>query len=176
MFFFVAASLCVGIGIASVGFAQVLTNTSSQSLQSIKVRHFGVCKSCPAFDITLFSSGLVVFNGHVKVNSRGNFTGNVSKEAVESLISELESIGIWSLSTEYIDSLVNDAELYEIALQKNGVQKTVKFNQISGRPGIDLYRMVMKVDASANVRQWICPAPIMNSFVCGSDAWSMPTF
>lgn len=163
--------------ISTIGFGQALPSVAINHPQTtIKVTHFGYCRVCPKFSVVLASDGRVIFEGKEKVKSIGQAEGVIPSSKALDLSKMLESIGFWTLSNEYINSMTPDAEWYEITFQKDGQSKAIRFNVRSGETGIKLYRFVRTFDATVNVRQWICPAPERDGIICADGNWTMPTF
>jgi hypothetical protein len=149
---------------------------SDRPATKITVTHLGGCRSCPKFALTVFDDGRVEFDGRDKVKTMGRAEGIVEIEQASALAKTLESFGFWNLSDEYINKMSPDAEVFEIVFEKDKRMKSLRFNVISGEPGIHLYRFVKTFDATANVRQWVCPTPEMNSIICHEGNWVLPAF
>jgi hypothetical protein len=57
--------------------------------------------SCPAYKISIFSDGLVLYEGKDFVKTKGDADGRITKEQVQELVKEFEKIDYLKLDNEY---------------------------------------------------------------------------
>lgn len=85
---------------------------------------------CPMYKATFFSDGTVHYEGKRFVPHEGLFTLKVSKDEVNSIFTEADKLGYWTLDDRY-DSAVTDFPSCLTSVTENGKTKSV-YDRVNG--------------------------------------------
>ena len=80
---------------------------------------------CPVYKLKITSNGVVLLEGIENIENIGNFKSRLSKEQLEALIQDFESINFFSLSDSY-RSFMLDLPTTFISYTVNGQTKKIK--------------------------------------------------
>jgi hypothetical protein len=80
---------------------------------------------CPVYKLKIASNGVVKLEGIENIENIGNFKSRLSKEQLEALIQDFESINFFSLSDSY-RSFMLDLPTSYISYTVNGKTKKIK--------------------------------------------------
>ena len=118
--------------------------------------------TCPAYKLTIFDDGKVVFEGKDFVKTKGKAKGRITKARVADLLREFDRIDYVKLDDDYGEGNKcpegwTDYPSAITSLTRDGKQKTVRhYLGCRGLPILDqLTTLENKIDQVANTRRWI---------------------
>ena len=118
--------------------------------------------TCPAYKISIYGDGLVIYEGREFVKTKGDADGRITKEQVQQLVREFEKIGYFKLADEYsldknCPNAWTDAPTYITSLTQNEKTKRVLHYQgCAGLPVLEqLTALEDKIDEVVNTKRWI---------------------
>ena len=118
--------------------------------------------SCPAYKLTIFDDGKVLFEGKEFVKQRGKAEGQITKDELERLVREFNKINYMKLEDEYgigdrCPDLWTDYPSAITSFSTNGTTKTI--NHYLGCRGLtildQLTTLENKIDEVANTKRWV---------------------
>ena len=118
--------------------------------------------TCPAYKLTIFDDGKVVYEGKDFVKQKGKAEGHITKRELEELVREFERINYFSLDDYYVDDR-NCPEIWTdnpsaiTSLNSNGKTKKIDhYYGCRGLPVLDqLTALERKIDEVVNTKRWI---------------------
>jgi uncharacterized protein DUF6438 len=119
--------------------------------------------TCPAYKLTIFDDGKVVYEGKEFVKRKGKAEGQISKAALDELVREFERIDYFKLDDQYTDDPKNCPESWTdypsatTSLNWKGKTKTVlHYHGCRGSAVLDhLTALENKIDEAVNTKRWI---------------------
>jgi hypothetical protein len=116
--------------------------------------------TCPVYQVSIFGDGTVRFVGKQDVKQQGTATASVSREAVDSLVTELRSGGYFELADEYVmdapacGPYATDSPTVTTSLRADGRTKRIRHDYgCSGAPA-ELRRLEQRIDEVAGTSRW----------------------
>ena len=140
-----------------------LTLSMAATLPVITLERTVCYGTCPAYTLSIFEDGKVVYEGKEFVKHKGRAEAQVSKEAVQELVREFDRINYFSLEDEYVDDPKNCAEVWTdnpsatTSLNWKGKSKTIlHYYGCRGSRVLDqLTALEAKIDEVVNSKRWI---------------------
>lgn len=136
--------------------AQSSAPTTSALITMERTPCFG---SCPAYRLTVYGDGRVVYDGLAFVATEGRRTAQLEPAQVQSLIAAVERADFFKLNDEYIVD-ATDLPGTRTAIALNGRTKTVWRYGSAGDASLDnaprsLSELENAIDAIVNSQQWV---------------------
>lgn len=116
----------------------------------ITLERTGCYGVCPAYSLTIYGNGMVVYNGLYHVNITGKRISNISEGEVRQLISEFEKIDYFSLNES---DFIRILDVPEITTSLTINEKTKTIRHTGGSK--ELFELEDKIDEIVNSSQWI---------------------
>ena len=118
---------------------------------------------CPAYKVSIYGDGLVLYDGKEFVKTKGDADGRITKDEVQQLVREFEKIDYLKLADDYgsddktCPESSTDYPSATTSLNWNGKQKTVRhYLGCRGLPVLDQLRALEdKIDEVVNTKRWI---------------------
>jgi cellulose synthase/poly-beta-1,6-N-acetylglucosamine synthase-like glycosyltransferase len=136
---------------------------SLASLPVITLERTTCFGTCPAYKVSIFGDGLVLFEGKEFVKTKGDADGRITKDELQQLVREFEKIDYLKLYDRYGDDEKTCPESWTdypsaiTSLNSNGKQKTV--HHYLGCRGLtildQLTALENKIDEVVNTKRWI---------------------
>lgn len=107
--------------------------------------------ACPAYHLTVFGNGTVIYNGYSSVAVTGEQTSQISQEQVRELVNEFYKAGFFTLRDKYIEN-VTDLPSTTTSISIGDETKSVY------RYGFGPERLVQledKIDEITGANEWI---------------------
>jgi len=119
--------------------------------------------TCPAYTVTIFDDGTVVYEGKEFVKQKGKAKSRITKAALDELVREFDRINYFSLDDYYVDGPKNCPESWTdqpsatTSLSWKGRTKKVEhYYGCRGLPILDqLSALERKIDEVVNSKRWI---------------------
>jgi hypothetical protein len=119
--------------------------------------------TCPAYKLTIFDDGTVMFEGKEFVKHSGTHTGQISKSDLDKLIDEFEKVDYVNLADNYVDDPKNCPEQWTdnptaiTSLDWQGKKKTIRhYYGCRGAKVLEqLTALENKIDEVVNTNRWI---------------------
>jgi hypothetical protein len=92
---------------------------------AFKIQRTACFGACPSYELTIYESGFVTYEGRSHVERIGKHTVQVPPGTLEKLVKEAEAKGFFEMKPEY-DRPVTDLPSTIITVRKNGDTKQVK--------------------------------------------------
>ncbi|OYT53193.1 MAG: hypothetical protein B6U72_06505 [Candidatus Altiarchaeales archaeon ex4484_2] len=106
---------------------------------------------CPAYSLTIYGDGTVIYEGKMSVNVTGKRTSKISQNKVKELVDEFYRINYFSLKDKY-DRPITDIPHTITSIKINGKYKSV-YNRAGGPR--ELNELENKIDEVTNSKQWV---------------------
>jgi len=118
--------------------------------------------TCPAYKVSIFADGSVLYEGRDFVKTKGDAHGQITKEELQQLVREFEKIDYLKLDDEYSDGK-NCPEFwtdYPSAItslsQDDKTKRVVHYYGCHGLPVLDqLTTLENKIDEVVKTKRWI---------------------
>ena len=115
--------------------------------------------ACPAYRLTIYGDGRVVYEGKAFVAVEGTQTTQISAEKVQELVVAFEKAGFFSLEDSYTVP-ATDLPTTITSITLDGQSKRISHYGIGGNPEVDnapkeLYELENKIDEIVNSEQWV---------------------
>lgn len=118
--------------------------------------------TCPAYKLTIFDDGKVLFEGREFVKHKGKAEGEITKAQLEELVREFNHINYMKLDDEYgigdrCPDIWTDYPSAITSINQNGQTKTILHYQgCRGLTVLDqLTALENKIDEVVNTKRWI---------------------
>ena len=118
--------------------------------------------TCPAYKLTIFDDGKVLYEGKDFVKTRGKAETKITKDAVQQLVREFEKLDYMKLDDEYSDGKNcpegwTDYPSAITSLNQDGkTKRVVHYHGCRGLPILDqLTALEAKIDELVNTKRWI---------------------
>lgn len=129
----------------------------------ITLRRTACFGTCPAYKLTIFADGRVLYEGISHVKKKGKAKGRISSTKLEELIEEFQNIYYFNLKDAYIPGTnacgqsVTDMPSAVTSLTWNGNSKIINhYHGCRGSQTLDLLTQLEdRIDEAVNVSQWI---------------------
>jgi len=115
--------------------------------------------TCPAYKLTVYGDGRVVYEGNMFVAVEGQQTTTISQDAVQELVAALENTEFFSLEDDY-SAPATDLPSTITTVTLDGQSKTINHYGVCGYSDIDtapkeLCDLENKIDEITNSAQWV---------------------
>ena len=117
-----------------------------------RTRCFGVC---PAYTLTIYGDGRVVYDGKDFVRVEGARTANIGEESISRLVTEFQNIDYFSLDDSYEEFNATDMPSAITSITINGKTKTIRHYHGDLSAPKKLTELENKIDQIVNTDQWI---------------------
>jgi hypothetical protein len=108
--------------------------------------------ACPAYRLTIYGNGRIVYEGKKNVKVEGTRTGHISKRQVRELVAEFERIKFFDLEDEYI-APATDLPSTTTSITLEGRKKSIEnYGWLAPQELADLE---MKIDKTTNSVRWV---------------------
>jgi Domain of unknown function (DUF6438) len=119
--------------------------------------------TCPAYKVTIFDDGKVVYEGKDFVKRKGKAESQITKAELEDLVREFDRINYFSLDDEYVGDPKNCPESWTdnpsatTSLNWKDKTKTIRhYHGCRGSSVLDqLTALENKIDEVVNTKRWI---------------------
>lgn len=119
--------------------------------------------TCPAYTLSIYEDGTVVYEGRQFVKRKGKARSRISKAALDELVREFDRINYFSLDDDYTGAQKNCKELWTdnptatTSLNWNGKSKVIRhYHGCRGSSVLEqLTALEDKIDEVANTKRWI---------------------
>jgi len=111
--------------------------------------------TCPVYKLTIYGSGLIVYEGESYVKTKGRKTRKIKEDRLRKLISWFEDIDFFSLKESYEENSVPDMASAITSITFKGKTKRVKHNYGDLTAPQQLTRLEHRIDRISNSLQWI---------------------
>lgn len=118
--------------------------------------------TCPAYKLTIFDDGKVVFEGKEFVKQKGKAEGQITKAQLDELVREFNKINYMKLKDDYnsenrCPEFWTDYPAAITSLNQNGQVKRIShYHGCRGLTVLDqLTTLENKIDEVANTKRWI---------------------
>lgn len=119
--------------------------------------------TCPAYKITIYDDGKVLYEGMRDVRHEGKATSQITKSDLEALVREFEKIDYLNIDENYTDDPKNCPELWTdnpsaiTSLNWKGKTKTVRhyYGCSGSKVAEQLTALEDKIDKVVNTDQWV---------------------
>lgn len=118
---------------------------------TIKLQRTGCFGFCPAYQVTIYDSGTVIYEGYGNVESSGLRITQIPRSKVYELIAEVHKAHFFGLENEYKEA-ITDIPTFTISVRMGVTTKTVVRYGCAPQALIDLE---YKIDEVANSDRWI---------------------
>ena len=110
---------------------------------------------CPAYTVSISSSGEVIYRGERFVNVAGEQRAQIAAEDVERLLQRLDAIGFERLRDEY-RAQVTDLPTTTITLERNGrTKRVVDYGGLSAGMPEAVRELQDEIDRVAGTERWV---------------------
>jgi hypothetical protein len=111
--------------------------------------------ACPAYSVVVGGSGDVEFDGGSGSRITGHHRGQVSRQAVESLLHEFQRANYFSLKDDYV-TRVTDSPTYTTSIEFDGKKKTVR-DYVGLRSGMPeaVTDLENAIDEALGTEKWV---------------------
>ena len=144
-----AAMLSIG---CAINKTPVPDNIKEVVITLERTRCFGVC---PAYTLTIYGDGQVVYDSKDFVRIEGTRTANISEEKVRQLVTEFQNIDYFSLDDSYEEFNVTDMPSAITSITINGQTKTIRHYHGDLSAPKKLTELENRIDQIVNTDQWI---------------------
>jgi D-alanyl-D-alanine carboxypeptidase len=110
---------------------------------------------CPVYKLTIDGDGTVVYEGIDFVSTKNREETTISREKIEQLIEEFESIDYFSLNDKYTELTITDAPSAITSITLGGKTKTIEHYHGDFSAPEELTELEDKIDEIVNSEQWI---------------------
>jgi len=97
---------------------------------------------CPIYEVKIYQSGKVIYDGKRFVEREGVYSGKLSKEQMEKIAAKAREIGYFDLEDEY-NSPVTDFPSTYTTVNLDGKSKTIK-NRVGGPLPLKAYEKLIE--------------------------------
>ena len=151
--------ICLSFALLSCSSPPQATPTPGYSHLVVTLERTVCFGGCPAYQLTIYGDGRVVYEGKAFVNVKGKQTSQIGSGQVAELVSAFEKAGYLSLKDNYTVP-ASDLPTTITSIALNGRSKRVSHYGIGGSPDVDsdpteLYELENKIDEIANSKQWV---------------------
>ena len=120
----------------------------------------GVCfGTCPAYSITIYTDGTVVYKGERFVAAEGTRTLTLEPEVVEKLVAEITALGYFEWADEYTEMTVTDLPTVITSVTQNGETKQITRYAGDSSAPLALPYIEAWIDIVTTSAQWTGVAP-----------------
>jgi TonB family protein len=117
----------------------------------VKLSRWGCYGTCPAYELTITSSGDVTWEGKLFVNSVGTTHSKMDPDAAHELIARFQEPRFWKLCANYSTG-VTDSATTDINLRIGGKSKSVSNYADSAPAWVEDFEKA--IDAASNSHEW----------------------
>lgn len=115
----------------------------------------GVCMgTCPAYTLTIYTDGRVVFNGEHNTTVEGEQEIQIEPETVEQLVAGFEAAGFFEWEDEYTEMTVSDLPYVTTSVTRDGETKTVRRYTGDSNAPLALPYLELWIDLATYSSQW----------------------
>ena len=154
-YFLVALALSL-LAVPAAGCAGKQTSTYSDYSDVVITLERTVCFGvCPEYQLTVYGSGTVVYEGKRFVRIEGKRTIAISEDKVRQLLSEFKRIDYFSLDDSYEEHMATDMPSVFTSLTVDGKTKTVRHYHGDFSAPKELTELEDRIDEIIDSNQWI---------------------
>jgi len=107
---------------------------------------------CPAYRLSIYGNGKVVYEGRYHVRVEGKRTTFIPKSKVRELVAEFERIGFYEFDDHYIIAATDLASVL-VSIDLDGKSKTVDI--YGGGAPEEIVNLINQIEEAANVVRWV---------------------
>jgi len=111
--------------------------------------------TCPVYTLTIYGTGLVVYEGESYVKIKGRRTSKITGDKLKKLMSWFKEIDFSSLKDSYEENTVPDMATAITSITINDKTKSVRHNYGDLKSPSELTRLEHRIDKITNSIQWI---------------------
>jgi hypothetical protein len=151
--------ICLCFALVACSGLPAQTSTPDYSDLVITLERTVCFGACPAYHLTIYRDGRVVYEGKAFVAVEGTQTTQISAEQVAELVMAFETAGYFSLEENYTVA-ATDLPTTITSITINGQSKRISHYGIGGSSDLDsapreLYELENKIDEIVNSNQWV---------------------
>lgn len=124
---------------------------------SIRIEVLKICRACPAYTLSLYEDGAVIYEGQESVPVLAKIQINVPAERVQMHLQHLRQLGFFALAPKLIDSPLASLPAGEITVRDGAQEHQVTFQNLT--LPTNLKEVWSAIEADVDIQQWICPFP-----------------
>jgi len=124
------------------------------------------CRACPAYEVTLWPDGSVIYIGNDFVNIHGAQRSQLSSSQLNRIKRAAEALQMSRLQPSYIEAGSPDSSVVRLRVWQDGRTTSVRFQPYVGNAPVALRDFADLIDSTVGTRKWICPVPEFNEIVC----------
>ncbi len=153
-------ALCASIAIASMlcwGYAANQQQQKTPLQNTVITLERTLCLgTCPAYKVTVYGDGRVIFEGQKHVKAKGRRTASISPRQVKQLISEFNTVNYFALKDRYFaPRSPTDYPSAITSITLNGRKKSVYHYLGDASAPQALTKLEDQIDAIVNTNRWI---------------------
>lgn len=115
----------------------------------------GLCfGSCPAYKVTIYTDGTVIFEGERFVDAMGTHSTTIEPEVVEQLVAGFAEAGYFGWEDEYTEMTVSDLPTITTSVTRDGETKQIVRYAGDSRAPQPLPYLELWIDLAAYTGQW----------------------
>lgn len=126
---FVLVVLCVGLIWSAQSYVNRLPFTSNGKEVIIEFERHPCYGTCPIYSMTIYGSGVVIYDGVSYVDVEGERVKVISQEEMKSLLSVFEKANFYSLDDRYTNG-VTDLDSITLTVNIDGRTKKIRHYEI----------------------------------------------
>jgi hypothetical protein len=111
--------------------------------------------NCPAYKLTVYGNGAVIFEGKSAVRVKGKAEGAISQDQFKQLVSEFDKADYLSLHDSYTETSYTDYPYAATSITVDGKTKSVRHYFGDTNAPARLTTLEDKIDEIVNSDQWI---------------------
>ncbi len=135
--------------------APLVTPAAAQGAEVAVTLERGVCfGTCPAYRVTIYTDGTVVYEGERFVTVEGEQTSTIEPELVQQLIAGFEAAGYFEWDDEYTEMTVTDLPTVTTSVTRNGETKQITRYAGDSHAPLALPYLETWIDMVASTAQW----------------------
>jgi hypothetical protein len=109
---------------------------------------------CPAYRLSIYGNGKVVYEGHYYVRVEGTRTAYIPKRKVRELVAEFERIGFYNFDDRYIIG-ATDLPSVLISIDLEGKSKTIDMYGAEMIAPEEIANLIKQIEEAVNVSRWV---------------------
>ena len=151
-----AMAICLAVTVIPLGCAKAPTPTPDDISDVVITLERGPCfGACPAYKLTVYGDGRVVYEGIRFVAVEGTRTATIGKDKVRQLINEFQAIDYFSLDDEYTHADATDLPSATTSITIHGQTKTIAHYHGDFSAPEELTALEDEIDEIVSTKQWV---------------------
>jgi hypothetical protein len=151
-----AVTILIALLLISTGCSQFQTPVPNDLKEvTITLERTECFGTCPAYGLTIYGNGSVIYEGKRFVRVQGIMRTTISEDKIEQLISEFLNIDYFSLKNSYEERNATDMPSAFTSLTIAGDKKIVRHYHGDLSAPKELTELENKIDDIVNTTQWI---------------------